>query len=206
MDRPVPLSRYIALCVKEASEEVRKSWYRIVCDTAPNGVITTVPVDGKPVCLVTSLHGETSWLKVPLTRDLLDQEAESIVNAFAAEHPDLDFDVRVSSSAAEQLGADTMPVTVDKDRYVALCTAWAKSQHDRWMKERLDAGWRYGPTISLSARTHPLLRPWPDLPEQFRKIDLDEPQKLLDLLNDQGYALITRDELQSLMNLMRGIA
>ncbi|RYD68677.1 MAG: hypothetical protein EOP83_00225, partial [Verrucomicrobiaceae bacterium] len=91
----------------------------------------------------------------------------------------------------------------DQDRYVSLCTAWAKRQHDQWVKDREANGWRYGTTLSMSEKTNPLLRPWDQLPEKYRKPDLDEPQALLDLLNDQGYAVVTKGELQAMLNLMR---
>ncbi|ACL55954.1 hypothetical protein [Methylobacterium nodulans] len=57
--------------------------------------------------------------------------------------------------------------------------------------------------MSITARTHPLLRPWAELPDQFKIPNLEEPQALLDFLNDQGYAIVTKGELEAMLTLMR---
>ena len=45
------------------------------------------------------------------------------------------------------------------------------AQHAAWMRERLDAGWTYGPVRDAEARTHPMLRPYETLPEHERRKD-----------------------------------
>ena len=117
--------------------------------------------------------------------------------------PDDDFDIEVSSAEPDRMGSSAAEVS--DTRYNDLCTAWAKRQHDQWVKERTDGGWRYGTTISVKEKTHPLLRPWHELPDQFRKVDTESPQGLLDLLNDQGFAIIGKSELESLLKLVRGL-
>lgn len=206
-----PISRFIALTTRDplAPAQVR-AWFRAVRATAPNGVPTTVPVIGEdgaptPVPLVHRQAGDGHHYLVPLTRDLGEAEAEAVVRAFAARVPDLDFDVRATIPATAAPAATT-PLPVDQERYLTLCAAFAKRQHARWLKERTDAGWRYGPSVSLRSKTHPLLRPWDELPDRFRTIDPALPQMLLDLLNEQGFAVITKDELDSLMALSRGAA
>ncbi|RYD40192.1 MAG: hypothetical protein EOP83_35625, partial [Verrucomicrobiaceae bacterium] len=139
---------------------------------------------------------------VPLTRDLEELEAKKIVESFIDLQPELDFDIQ--SSTAHASDPDTSaPVVVDEEKYLALCTAWAKRQHDQWKKDREDQGWRYGITLSLKNKTNPLLMPWEQLPPQYRVPNLNEPQALLGLLNDQGYTVITKNELEGLMALMR---
>ena len=40
----------------------------------------------------------------------------------------------------------------------------ASASHERWMKERLETGWRYGETKDANARTNPCLVPFEQLP------------------------------------------
>lgn len=205
---PAELSRYIALCVKEdPSKDLVACFFHCVKEHAPPGTTTGVgiKVSPKPAAVIVDKHGDQFWIKVPLTRDLLQEEGETIVQAFAAKQPELDFDVRMSSATVDTLENEVDPITVDKDHYLALCTQWAKRQHQNWMKERLEQGWRYGTSVSLKDKTHPLLRPWEELPAKFRTINSDEPQTLLDLLNDQGYAVISKTELDSLFKLLRSV-
>ena len=139
---------------------------------------------------------------VPLSRDLKDSEVEPIIQMFSAEASVGDWDVEVSSAEADHL-TDKTALSVTDEKFTELCSAWAKRQHDEWMKDRTEAGWRYGMTISNKNKTHPLLRPWHELPEQFRKVDHTQPQSLLDLLNDQGYAVISKAELEGILSLLR---
>jgi hypothetical protein len=209
MMHPVNIVRFIALSSDDQLDtKVVKDWYKCVCDNAPSGVTISVPnVDnsGNPKT-VSLVHRETEGSHhyiVPLTRDLNENEAEKIINAWESEHPDMEFDIRVSASMPDRLDQQHPMVTVEQDRYLAMCTQWAKRQHEEWFKDRADNGWRYGPTFSISTKMHPLLMPWEQLPDKYKKIDLESPQKLLDLLNDQGYAVISKGELEAIMKLMR---
>ena len=49
----------------------------------------------------------------------------------------------------------------------------AELEHERWMKEKLDAGYSYGPERGEERRTHPDLVPWRVLPEKSRQYDRD---------------------------------
>ncbi len=82
---------------------------------------------------------------------------------------------------------------------VELCTGWAKRKHEDWMSGKTSGGWRYGPTVSQSNKTHPLLRPWSEIPAEYRKVDTTQAQELLDLLRDSGYVIVRREDLDSLM-------
>jgi hypothetical protein len=47
----------------------------------------------------------------------------------------------------------------------------AKIEHDRWVKDRLAAGWRYGRIRDPERKTSPYLVPWIQLLEEVRDID-----------------------------------
>jgi hypothetical protein len=209
MSEPMNISRYILLqTAEELPKDVLKCWLACANKMLPNGVISTIQTTDdtgllRSVALIHREMKDKQQYMIPLSRDLIDREVQPLVDRFAAKHPDLDFEIEVSSAQTDQLGAKR-DIEVDQKKYEGLCTAWAKKQHDDWVKERLDGGWSYGPTMSIKNKTHPLLRQWYELPEQFKKVDTDQPQSLLDLLNDQGYAVISKDELDGIMKLLKG--
>jgi hypothetical protein len=41
-----------------------------------------------------------------------------------------------------------------------------EEQHERWLTERTDEGWAYGPVKDADKKTSPLLLSWDNLPEQ----------------------------------------
>ncbi len=47
----------------------------------------------------------------------------------------------------------------------------ASSQHDAWCKDKLDAGWKYGPRKDVDLKEHPCLVPFDDLPPEQRAKD-----------------------------------
>lgn len=49
----------------------------------------------------------------------------------------------------------------------------AEMEHERFVKERLNAGWKPGPTRDLENKTSPALVPWSELPEEEKGKDRD---------------------------------
>lgn len=203
-----PISKFIALSTKtKLKTDQVKAWFQTVIGNAPVGTPVAVMVMGpsgihEPVILLHREAEKEHFYIVPLTRDLMDDEIEKIVIAFVERVPDIDFDI-CSPTSIGVVDPASAPLSVDQERYLMLCAAFAKRQHEQWLKDRTDNGWRYGTSVSLENKTHPLLRPWDELPSQFRKIDPELPQMLLDLLNEQGFAVITKEELDSLVSLSR---
>lgn len=209
MNRPCLILRYVKLTTDNPlKQEDVKAWFRAVKEKAPNGVIASVQTTDNAGSLrnATLIHREREGDKhdyiVPLTRDLKDSEVEPIISLFSKNTDVEKWDVEVSSAEADHV-TDKTAMAVSDEKFNELCSAWAKRQHEDWMKQRIEAGWRYGTAISNKNKTHPLLRPWHDLPEQFRKVDHTQPQNLLDLLNDQGYAVISKSELEGLLSLLK---
>jgi hypothetical protein len=199
----------IALHTAEAIDtDAVRVFFQTVKTFAPSGVMMTLAGNDngvpKRVALVhQEADGEHRYV-IPLTRALTPEEVQPIVDAFAEACPDLDFDIEASTAEIASAAVEPEPTAeVDAERYHNLCVAWARRQHDAWVAERQAGGWRYGTQMSMSQKTHPLLKPFDQLPDEFRKVDIEEPQMLLDLLNSQGFAVITQDELKSLLALMR---
>ncbi len=47
----------------------------------------------------------------------------------------------------------------------------AEKEHERWMKEKERAGWRYGPVRDDEHKFHPDMVPWSQLPDDVREVD-----------------------------------
>jgi hypothetical protein len=47
----------------------------------------------------------------------------------------------------------------------------ASAQHDAWLKEKLDNGWKYGPVKDADKKEHPCCVPYDQLPEEQKRKD-----------------------------------
>lgn len=206
---PVDIQQYIKLITEHPLEkDVISSWYNCVKNRLPSGIIAGIQTTDdngslrSSVLVYRKIKKEHHYI-ISLTRDIQDKEAEPVVTAFMKKYPDIDFEIEISSNQAESLNKNKQPIPDNK--FLDLCTSWAKDQHDEWMKDRLDNGWRYGTSVDLINKTHPLLRNWHEIPDKFRKINTTQPQKLIDLLNDNGYTIIGKEELERLLRMAKGI-
>jgi RyR domain len=65
----------------------------------------------------------------------------------------------------------------------------AELEHERWMRERIGQGWRYGEERDNRRRIHPSLVDWAVLPEAERKKDRDSVLAIPGILRDAGYQI-----------------
>jgi hypothetical protein len=181
-----------------------KAWFAMISEALPSGVRTYAtamsPDRGPmPVPLFTRKTEEGILYIVPLIRHLVDDETEVLVYKTARLFPNLDFDIIATISDVLD-GPEAEAIKLDDDKYKAFCLAYAKKQHEAWLKDRLAAGWRLGQTMDMTQRTSPMIRSWEELPDELKTIDYDHPQMVVDLLGDHGYAVVKKDELSSLYN------
>jgi hypothetical protein len=66
----------------------------------------------------------------------------------------------------------------------------AKMEHDRWMKAKLEAGWRYAPETDKAAKLHKCLVPWDKLPDEEKEKDRDLVRGIPQILARAGYAIL----------------
>lgn len=177
-------------------KEEALAWYHCVKNNLPNGVMASVQTtnpQGDPD-VVFMVHKETKggthYYEVPLTRDLTAKEAEVIEEAYP------EGEIETSSEevkAARQGPADA--VVMDEEQYNHLCETLAKHQHQRWYDARANSGWSFGLMVNESNKQHPMMRPWEQLPEQYRRIDYELPHLFMNMLAEQGYVVVDREEL-----------
>ena len=66
----------------------------------------------------------------------------------------------------------------------------AAHEHERWMAERLAAGWRYGETRDAAARVNPLLRPWAEIDEAARADGREAARRIPGILARAGLEVL----------------
>lgn len=74
----------------------------------------------------------------------------------------------------------------------------SQMEHDRWMRERREQGWTYGPVRDNAQKIHPDLIPWEDLTEEVREQDrvmIRNIPHALSLVGLRIYRLPSRAEL-----------
>jgi voltage-gated potassium channel Kch len=66
----------------------------------------------------------------------------------------------------------------------------AEAEHQRWMRERIAAGWTYGEPRDNERKIHPDLRDWADLPQAVRDQDRNAVRTLPATLHDAGLQIL----------------
>ena len=194
------VNRHITLVSeKKLDKDVVRDWYNCVKQHSPEGVISSI----EDAVLIHRVEDKKHKYIIPLYRELNEDEANKIVYYFTSSFPDIDFDIEAS---IPNISTPVKTIDVSQEEYDALCAAWAKKQHEEWYAQRSKEGWRYGTKMSVSQKTNPLMRPWGDLPEQYRKIDKNKPQELINMLSSQGYQIVSKDEIDAIKRLLRGIS
>lgn len=67
-----------------------------------------------------------------------------------------------------------------------LVEALARKEHENWMTERRDNGWKYGPQKDAARKLSPYLVPYEELPEDIRQLDRDAIGNILPLFREIG--------------------
>ena len=65
----------------------------------------------------------------------------------------------------------------------------AENNHDHWARQRIEAGWTYGPQRDDVRKTHPDLVPYEDLPEGEKEYDITSVVETLKVIFTLGYQI-----------------
>lgn len=196
------MDHYVSLVtMDELDTATLKSW----CTTARStlqGIATTHTTmkDGTVVnaVLVKRKADSRFHYLIPLSRDLFVEEAAALSKAVA-----FDFEYDIEASQPEPTEAEDDRLFVSKNDMEELCTSLAKERHETWVKDRTQAGWRFGETFSTKNMTHPLLRPWEQIPEDKREIDTKIVPEVIAFLSRQGYSVVANTEVEKFNKALR---
>jgi hypothetical protein len=187
-----------------------KIWYDTVKGLAPSGVISSVKVPGptpgmglKDAFLISKKLNDKFIYEIPLSRDLVEKEIQPIIFAWTAYFPKGDFDIETSAvkvNEATHRNKSTDAIEIKERDMEDLCHLLAKHNHGRWCADREKNGWKFGLKLNEKEKTHPMIRPWANLPETYKSIDYDLPQVVINLLNDFGYVVVRKTDLSAWLN------
>lgn len=159
-------------------DQARK-WYYTVDMLAPEGVLAG---DDSSNLLMLGIQGVEYLYIIPLIRHLEEGEAEKIVEGYmrVTEH---DFDIEASNvyRADADFGHPfEYDIRMDETARNIIHENLARHNHNIWIQEKQNKGWRYGLNLDINERTHPAMRPWDDLPESYRRLHEVDDKELLD--------------------------
>lgn len=203
---------YVKLVSKEhLGIKDARQWFKIVMSHAPQGIVATIPtIDINGQLTRTSLvrrskEGSTELI-IPLMRDLLPEELQKLADAWREVSPSGSYSISTNPTQSQKLNQAVVGLSVDGEEYQSLCLQLAKVRHEGWMREKAASGWRYGPLLNVKNKTHPLMRPWSDLPQQYKDTDTQNPEQFLKFLANQGYSVVRQEELTALAKIIRDIS
>lgn len=160
------------------ADEIRR-WYLTVDMLAPDNVIMG---DDESNSFMFAMQAEDYIYMVPLVRHLTEQEAEKIVEGYmrVSEH---DFDIETSNvyrANADLAHPFETDYQISVDAKNVLKDAYARQSHNQWIQGKMREGYRYGLKLNLKEKTHPAMRPWDDLPKEYRRLPESSDKELLD--------------------------
>ena len=179
---------------EQPTRQDMRDWLECLEGRLPSGIIV-VQQDTNGQTAILRRHRNT--LTVSLARNATEREVQDVVECFSEKFPDCDFSISADSYDIEDTTAD-----VPDDTMQILSSTLAQREHDAWVSGKTKAGWRYGTSLSIENKTHPLLRPWHDLPERFREPSEETPKSLFAALSSAGYAVVRKDDLAALKRIL----
>lgn len=188
------MDNFIALSIKEddENETISRTWYRCVKEALADGLLDTFSVgDGNAVMKRKVTQGRTIFT-IKLVRNVTEREVKAVEQRVSAY---VDCDYTVMSSVVEMNVDSEIEVEVDKTMAEELCMKWAKEEHDKWMKKAIDNGWQYGVKLDQKEKRNPLIRPFHELPEKYKKADTKRLEEFMKLINDSGYLIVRKSDL-----------
>ena len=81
------------------------------------------------------------------------------------------------------------------DALTPLVEDLARHVHDTWAEQRIEEGWTYGPERDDTAKTHPCLIPYEDLPEGEKEYDRKTALETLRATVKLGYRIKPTDKM-----------
>lgn len=189
---------FISLEVKKILQlEDIKTWYRIVNTFLPSGLISTIQNaelenGNEPIYLIKEYNKDTKKFiyKVPLTRDLLDNETDSIVVNYGDIIED-EFSYEIKATTL----LDPVHKKIIKDVPVMkIAKNIARYIHDRDMKEMIQDGWTYGSEDNYKMKISSELLPFEELPEDIQNIDPKLIERIIKEFDNEGYVLIKKEK------------
>lgn len=165
------------------ASEVAKKWLEIVDLISPSGTTTSasIMVNGhqKASDIYVVRSAKSFTYVVPLSRDLLEDEAGKIAIAWSRTCIDGDFEITFSQrQSSMERKAESVSMVLDE-----IAENVAKMLHTEWVNEKVSYHWNYGTRYNPASKTHPLLLPWEQLPRKAKDSEISRARKTLEILD-----------------------
>lgn len=160
------------------ADQIQK-WYYTVEMLGPDAIMAG---DDDTNNLMLAMQDTEYLYIIPLVRHLTADEAERIVEGYmrVTEH-----DFQIESSNVYRSKANfghpfEYDVQMDDGAREIIMLTMERQNHNKWITEQQDNGWRFGLNFDQVNKTHPAMRPWDDLPESYKRRRMTEDKELLD--------------------------
>lgn len=202
---PTRVPKYIRLeATEDLDPKIVKAWLNVVNEYGPDNITTSVPVvkpNGSPThaYVIKSKIKNKRIYDIPLLRDLTEDEGQYIVDAWMAEQ-DGDYKIEISTEPVNPIYNEFKIIhpKMPKSDWRQICEMLSKEMHNRWVEEMVGKGWRYGLKMNEDQGTHPLLKNWDNLPEEYQKVDEETPARFLEAMDRMGYSVVNKNTLEKL--------
>lgn len=185
---------YIELITKQKLElpEI-KNWYEIVKTFLPSGVLSSIQCvelenGNEPVLLVKQFDKDTREYsyKIPLTRDLMEEEVFPISDSFN----DIIGDSFEYTIIASTLFSDEIQKDIEDNVLKKIAVNIARYIHTKEMNKLLNDGWRYGIEDDFYEKVSSKLLPFDNLGSKYQNVDEQLIEEVIRELNENGYILV----------------
>jgi len=175
---------------KELDNDTIKQYYKVVKSHFSDLI---EPDDDGNVLVYHVNEKDNHCYDISLSEDISPIEGDAMMLEVSDLIPD-DIDIQIEATSDTQIEANLD----DQDEYIGegeldeFSSDLHRYKHNRWMEKLVSEGWRYGNKYDETARVHPRLRPWDELPQSMRQLDNDLPNKIIEYLGQKGYSIIRK--------------
>lgn len=175
------------------NKDLAQRWRDIVLKYLPNGVEgnANILVNGhrkQSNFYVKKIGNKLGGYVVPLTRDLLEDEAGLIAVAWDKAYPEGDFTVDFS----QKQNSETFKSAIKEDILNEIAEEVAKRIHANWVTKQVNEGWNYGPRKDRIQHKDPRLLPWVQCTSSYKQSEIDRVKTTLSILESVGFNLVRR--------------
>ena len=167
-----------------------KLWLNTVQSELPSGLPgeAEITVNGKKKVsdFYIQKHNDNFCYIVPLTRDPNVDEVKAVAIAWHKEFPEGDFEIDYSSVGEAETKREDLKTVALKE----IAQEAAKLNHNSWLTEMSNKGWRYGNRFNQHGKINPNLLPWDQLNKKYQLNEMRRFVKLIEILHNMKLKLV----------------
>lgn len=173
----------------DLSDESVLCWMKCVTENGPPGIVASSEIssNNEQMRFYRRKDGNTNHYVAVTARNLTAEEATDIAKSFSDLNPDGDFLIHWSQEPIH----DNKNLELEENLTKAIALEAAKLNHNRWIQNKMQDGWKYGTSLSSGSKTSPMCRDWDSLPDSYKRNELERMVSLLEIL-DKMNLMITK--------------